>query len=409
MFSTDLNPVTGLYDQLPDADLGNTFSKTTYKISARWLPIKELLVRGSYGTGFRAPAMTDIAGALVFAGSTTGSYACPFPGTPGCRPGSAQYDLLAGPNGLSGDNGLKPETSKQWTRRCALGPDQGPFDRRRSVERRDQEPGAVARHCRTGRFPESATVRGACSSTVRGPCRVYDHRVRAAAVQRRHREVSGHRLRRHLLNSNVLGRFLRELDGHPYDQGEVLCSVPASRSTPIWEVRTGPAGRIQEYDAADPEPADRPVDQLADGPLQVGLRGCGLRRRRDHLPGEPGWIPRRVGRVVRECGVPYTTWDWQTVYNFNKDIRGRSASSTCSIATRHGRCKPAAAETRSATTGGTPTRSVARSTGESASSSDRRVARCARTVRRTAAVAGPDEARRAAIHPSPKACWIAAR
>ena len=44
-----------------------------------------------------------------------GSYACPFPGTAGCRPGSAQYDLLAGPNGLSGDNGLKPETSKQWT------------------------------------------------------------------------------------------------------------------------------------------------------------------------------------------------------------------------------------------------------------------------------------------------------
>jgi len=115
VFSTDLNPVTGLYDQLPDADLGNTFSKTTYKISARWLPVKEVLVRGSYGTGFRAPAMTDIAGALVFAGSTTGSYACPFPGTVGCRPGSAQYDLLAGPNGLSGDNGLKPETSKQWT------------------------------------------------------------------------------------------------------------------------------------------------------------------------------------------------------------------------------------------------------------------------------------------------------
>jgi iron complex outermembrane recepter protein len=106
---------TGLIPQLPDADLGNTFSKTTGKISLRWLPIESLLLRGSYGTGFRAPAMSDIAGALAFNGSTSGSYACPFPGSPGCLPGSAQYDLLAGPNGLSGEAGLKPETSNQYT------------------------------------------------------------------------------------------------------------------------------------------------------------------------------------------------------------------------------------------------------------------------------------------------------
>ena len=80
VFDTNVNPVTGLYDQLPDADLGNTFSKTTYKVSARWLPIKELLVRGSWGTGFRAPAMTDIAGALVFAGSTHGLVCLPVSG-----------------------------------------------------------------------------------------------------------------------------------------------------------------------------------------------------------------------------------------------------------------------------------------------------------------------------------------
>src|SRR6185295_14056458 len=106
---------TGLQEQLPDADLGNTFSKTTGKIAARWTPVTGVLVRGSYGTGFRAPAMSDIAGALAFNGSTSNSYACPFPGSVGCIPGSAQYDLLAGPNGLSGADGLKPETSKQWT------------------------------------------------------------------------------------------------------------------------------------------------------------------------------------------------------------------------------------------------------------------------------------------------------
>jgi len=115
VFNSFADPITGLQEQIADADLGNTFSKTTGKIQARWTPVTGLLVRGSYGTGFRAPAMSDIAGALAFGGSTANSYPCPFPGSIGCQPGSAQYDLLAGPNGLSGDAGLKPETSKQYT------------------------------------------------------------------------------------------------------------------------------------------------------------------------------------------------------------------------------------------------------------------------------------------------------
>ena len=106
---------SGVQQQLPDADLGNTSSAGTYKASFRWTPVEKLLVRGAYGTGFKAPNITDIAGATTFAGSTSGSYACPFPGTAGCLPGNAQYDLLAGPNGLSGSDGLKPEKSKQWT------------------------------------------------------------------------------------------------------------------------------------------------------------------------------------------------------------------------------------------------------------------------------------------------------
>jgi iron complex outermembrane receptor protein len=115
VFSSAVNPDTGLQDQIANADLGNSFNKTTGKISVRWLPIESLLLRGSYGTGFRAPAIGDIAGALTFAGSTQNSYACPFPGSPGCLPGSAQYDLVAGPNGLGGTAGLKAETSDQYT------------------------------------------------------------------------------------------------------------------------------------------------------------------------------------------------------------------------------------------------------------------------------------------------------
>jgi iron complex outermembrane recepter protein len=115
VFSAVADPVTGLQQQLAPAELGNTFNDTTYKVSARWTPLSWMSFRGSYGTGFRAPALGDIAGSLTFYGSTAGTYACPFPGSPGCLPGSAQYDLLNGPNGQSGSAGLKPEKSTQYT------------------------------------------------------------------------------------------------------------------------------------------------------------------------------------------------------------------------------------------------------------------------------------------------------
>ena len=119
------DPVTGLYPQLPPSDLGNTFSQATYKVSARWTPVEMLAVRASIGTGFKAPEISDIAGTLSFAGSTAGSYACPIPGAPGCLPGNAQYDLLGGPNGISGKDGLKPEKSTQWTLGFRLDPTKG--------------------------------------------------------------------------------------------------------------------------------------------------------------------------------------------------------------------------------------------------------------------------------------------
>ena len=114
VFSPTPDPVTGLNEQIAAAKLGNTFSDTTFKLSFRYTPIEMVSFRGSYGTGFNAPDLNDIAGALTFAGSTSGSYGCPFPGTAGCLPDSAQYDLLAGPNGQSGSQGLKPEKSTQW-------------------------------------------------------------------------------------------------------------------------------------------------------------------------------------------------------------------------------------------------------------------------------------------------------
>jgi iron complex outermembrane receptor protein len=122
VFSKEANPTTGLFDRIAPASLGNTFSKATGKLSFRYTPIEMLSFRGSVGTGFKAPTAGDIAGALVFNGSTSNSYSCPFPGSAGCSPGSAQYDLLLGPNGLSGKDGLKPEKSTQWTLGARLDP-----------------------------------------------------------------------------------------------------------------------------------------------------------------------------------------------------------------------------------------------------------------------------------------------
>lgn len=97
------------------ADQGNTFNSSTYKLSLRYQPVDQLLLRGSYGTGFKAPNVPDIANYLSYAGSSQ-TFACPFKGTPVCNNlPSGQYDLVAGGNPIAGSNGLKPETSKQWT------------------------------------------------------------------------------------------------------------------------------------------------------------------------------------------------------------------------------------------------------------------------------------------------------
>lgn len=114
IFQSAPDPKTGLQMRLPSGFVGNSAKATTGKLSFRYQPVKEIAVRGSVGAGFRAPALSDVAGALTFGGSTSGTYACPFPGSAGCQPGSAQYDLVSGPNSLSGANGLKPEKSLNW-------------------------------------------------------------------------------------------------------------------------------------------------------------------------------------------------------------------------------------------------------------------------------------------------------
>ena len=89
--------------------VGEGKNATTYKLSLRYQPTNTWLIRGSYGTGFKAPSMLAIAQPLVSAG-VTNNWACPFPGTDYCKPGIAQYDRLTG-----GNAELKPEKSKQFS------------------------------------------------------------------------------------------------------------------------------------------------------------------------------------------------------------------------------------------------------------------------------------------------------
>lgn len=101
-------------DAINKREFGDTESAGTYKLSARYQVSPALLLRGSMGTGFKAPSMLDIAQPLVAAGVTASSYDCPtaLPGFDAdlCKPGKAQYSVLSG-----GNDQLKPEKSKQAT------------------------------------------------------------------------------------------------------------------------------------------------------------------------------------------------------------------------------------------------------------------------------------------------------
>jgi iron complex outermembrane recepter protein len=90
-------------------------SATTAKGGFRWAPNPMLMVRGSVGTGFRAPAVLQVSAPAQAYGATAKSHAC----TPEllavaasqgatCRPATAQYDVMA-----SGNSDLKPEKTRQ--------------------------------------------------------------------------------------------------------------------------------------------------------------------------------------------------------------------------------------------------------------------------------------------------------
>ena len=82
------------------SDFGST---TNWKANFRWQPTQQWLVRGSYGTGFRAPTLTDLYDPQVLQSSS--QFTDPVTGQQ-----NLQVNELAG-----GNPNLQPETSKQWS------------------------------------------------------------------------------------------------------------------------------------------------------------------------------------------------------------------------------------------------------------------------------------------------------
>ncbi|MYN17954.1 TonB-dependent receptor [Rugamonas sp. FT107W] len=102
----------------PSGKVGEDVAKATYKLAVRYTPTQALLLRGSYGTGFKAPTMNNIADPLKNAGSSN-NFPCPVkspdPRAVYCRPGASEYGLLDSGNPASGAGALKAEESKQAT------------------------------------------------------------------------------------------------------------------------------------------------------------------------------------------------------------------------------------------------------------------------------------------------------
>jgi len=88
-----------------------TGAKTTPKIGLRWKPLDQLLFRGSYGKGFRAPSLTDAyqpRGLGVTAPGQSDPLRCPTTGS--STDCSTQFNILTG-----GNTRLTPETSDTYT------------------------------------------------------------------------------------------------------------------------------------------------------------------------------------------------------------------------------------------------------------------------------------------------------
>ena len=112
--SLRFDEVDSIRDRLNGGRIGAGDHDLTYKLSAMFSATDRIAVRGSVGTGFKAPSMIQVGAPRSEAGVTSGDYLCPFTAgdelAPLCKPGETQYVVFR-----QGNADLRFETSKQWT------------------------------------------------------------------------------------------------------------------------------------------------------------------------------------------------------------------------------------------------------------------------------------------------------
>ena len=99
---------------------GTSFNNLSPKASLRFQPMKELLVRGSYGQGYRAPTLYENLRPQTTGNNTNGNWSDPIR-CPGGKPinnsvGTLQDECdIQQPTSLEGSKNLKPEKSTQYS------------------------------------------------------------------------------------------------------------------------------------------------------------------------------------------------------------------------------------------------------------------------------------------------------
>jgi len=120
--------LAGRYDDYKN-DFGTSFSKFSPKASLRYQPTKDLVLRGSVASGFRAPTLYENLRPLTTGNNTSANWSDPVR-CPGGKPitsvnkvGALQDECDVQLNSAtSGDKNLRPEKSKQFSLGVAVSP-----------------------------------------------------------------------------------------------------------------------------------------------------------------------------------------------------------------------------------------------------------------------------------------------
>lgn len=112
------------------ANYSTSGGSTTYTGSLQWKPVSDVLVRGSYATGFRAPSIGELFGAASRSDAPIDDPCTNVPGSPWQTNATVKANCIANgvpangsyqePNGgqvsvtTGGNSALRPETSRTW-------------------------------------------------------------------------------------------------------------------------------------------------------------------------------------------------------------------------------------------------------------------------------------------------------